>query len=313
MKPRDDAKASINFCVSHTPNSESLRPLPRLNHESPNHFGSVVLRYALALSLFLSASAVSAQQATLPAASASFSQTSTQAAADLPDDPAVLLEQSSSSDTAQTNSDAKSQDQTHTPPPQPKRILGIMPNYRAVSAGVKPEPASPKQAFRIATKQSFDYSAFIFVGLTSAIAEGEDTHKSLGKGIPGFWAYSWRGWVDKTDGNYWVVWILPTAFHEDERYYALGRGPVLKRLGYAVSRVVITPNYDEHPTINGAELVGRGIAQMIGTTYYPSSDRTVSALSEKYGYALLRDASTNAFREVWPDIAAHVFKHHQQQ
>jgi hypothetical protein len=187
-----------------------------------------------------------------------------------------------------------------------------MPNYRAVSAGVKPPPPTPGQAFKIATRQSFDYSAFIFVGLTSMIAEGDNSHPKLGKGIPGFWAYSWRGWVDKTDGNYWVVWILPTAFHEDERYYAMGRGPVLKRLGYAVTRVVVTPDYNGHNTINGAELLGRGIAQGIGISYYPSSDRSAGALSEKYAYALLRDASTNAFREVWPDIAAHVFKHHQQ-
>jgi hypothetical protein len=264
------------------------------------------------LFLLLSVSAVSAQQSTPSAASFSSSQTTAQASADLPDDPGALLAQSSSSSSAQS-SDQASSDKPHTPPPQPKRILGIMPNYRAVSAGVKPPRATPSEAFKIATRQSFDYSAFIFVGLTSAIAEGDDSHPALGKGIPGFWAYSWRGWVDKTDGNYWVVWILPTAFHEDERYYAMGRGNVLKRLGYAVTRVVITPDYNGHPTINGAELVGRGVAQAIGTTYYPSSDRTVSALSEKYGYALLRDASTNAFREVWPDIAAHVFKHHQHQ
>lgn len=188
-----------------------------------------------------------------------------------------------------------------------------MPNYRAVSAGVKPPPATPRQAFGIATRQSFDYSAFVFVGLTSAIAEGENSHPALGKGIPSFWSYSWRGWVDKTDGNYWVVWALPTVLHEDERYYALGRGPVLKRLGYAVSRVVITPDYNGHNTINGAELLGRGIAQGISTTYYPTSDRTAGELATKYGYALLRDAATNAFREVWPDISAHVFHQHSQE
>lgn len=203
--------------------------------------------------------------------------------------------------------DVGSEDNTEAKPlPQPKRILGIMPNYRAVSAGVKPPPATPRQAFNIATRQSFDYSAFIFVGLTSAIAEGENSHPALGKGIPGFWAYSWRGWVDKTDGNYWVVWALPTVLHEDERYYALGRGPVLKRAAYAVSRVFATPDYNGHLTINGAELIGRGVAQGISTTYYPSSDRTASELATKYGYALLRDAATNAFRELWPDIAVHV-------
>jgi hypothetical protein len=187
-----------------------------------------------------------------------------------------------------------------------------MPNYRAVSAGVKPPPPTPKQAFTIATRQSFDYSSFVFVGLTSMIAEGDDSHPQLGKGVPGFWAYSWRGWVDKTDGNYWVVWILPTALHEDERYYALGRGPVVKRLGYAVSRVFVTPDYNGHLTVNASELLGRGVAQGIGLSYYPASDRSASSLATKYGYALLRDGATNAFREVWPDIAAHLTKHHQQ-
>ena len=42
--------------------------------------------------------------------------------------------------------------QTPTLRPQPKRILGIMPNYRAVSAGVIPPPPTPKEAFKIATK-----------------------------------------------------------------------------------------------------------------------------------------------------------------
>jgi hypothetical protein len=192
---------------------------------------------------------------------------------------------------------------------QPKRILGIMPNYRAVSAGAIPPPPGPMQAFRIATQNSFDYSSFVFVGLTSMIAEGQDAHPKLGKGVPGFWAYSWRGFVDKTDGNYWVIFALPTVFHEDERFYAKGEGSKLKRGLYAASRILITPDYDGHDTINASELLGRGIAQGIATTYYPSTDRTAASISEKYAYALLRDAGTNAFREFWPDIAAHLGHH----
>jgi hypothetical protein len=189
---------------------------------------------------------------------------------------------------------------------QPKRILGIMPNYRAVSAGAIPPPATPKQAFKIATDNSFDYSSFVFVGLTSMIAEGEAAHPSLGKGVPGFWAYTWRGFVDKVDGNYWVIFALPTVFHEDERYFAKGEGPILKRALYSTSRVLITPNYHGHNTFNASELLGRGIAQGISTTYYPSSDISAGEVMEKYGYALMRDALTNTFREFWPDIATHV-------
>jgi len=107
-----------------------------------------------------------------------------------------------------------------------------------------------------------------------------------------------------------VIFILPTIFHEDERYYAMGRGSFLKRFGYAVTRVAVTPDYNGHNTMNASELLGRGIAQGISLSYYPSQTRTASEIASKYGYAILRDASTNAFREFWPDIAVHVLHRH---
>lgn len=193
---------------------------------------------------------------------------------------------------------------------QPKRILGIMPNYRAVSAGAIPPPPTLKQAFKIATQNSFDYSSFIFVGFTSAIADAEGAHKQLGHGVPGYWGYYWRGFVDKTDGNYLVIFALPTLFHQDERYYAMGTGSIGKRALYAATRVLITPSYSGHNSFNASEIFGRAIAQGISATYYPSSDRTLSALASKYAYAIMRDSLTNVFREFWPDIATHVLHRH---
>lgn len=193
---------------------------------------------------------------------------------------------------------------------QPKRILGVMPNYRAVSAGAIPPPPTRKQAFKIATQNSFDYSAFLFTGFTSAIAFAQGTHKQLGTGVPGYWAYYWRGFVDKTDGNYLVIFALPTIFHQDERYYAMGKGSIGKRALYAASRILITPDYHGHNSFNASEILGRAMAQGISTTYYPSADRTAGALATKWGYALMRDALTNTFREFWPDIATHVLRRH---
>ena len=196
------------------------------------------------------------------------------------------------------------------PPGQPKRILGIMPNFRAVGAGTIPPPPTAKEAFGIATSNSFDYSSFVFVGLTSLLAEGTEAHPQLGNGIDGFARYYWRGFADKTVGNYLVIFALPTFLHQDERYYAMGQGRKWKRLGYSLSRVAITPNYEGHNTFNTSELVGRGIAQSISLAYYPSQTRTPSEIAEKYAYAVLRDAMTNAFREFWPDIAVHVLHRH---
>lgn len=185
-----------------------------------------------------------------------------------------------------------------------------MPNFRAVSAGALPPPPTPKQALVIATRNSFDYSSFVFVGITSLLAETSDAHPALGEGVAGFGRYYWRGFLDKTDGNYLVIFALPTVLHQDERYYAKGEGPFLKRGVYAATRILITPDYHGKNTFNASEIFGRAMAQGISTTYYPKADRTVGALAVKFGWAMGRDALTNVFREYWPDIATHVLHRH---
>jgi len=269
------------------------------------------LRFLLGLTLILSAACGFAQQGDPPSKSSApestqpistgtasrpaTSPSNKSAGSDLPNAPSVH-------GTHPVQPDASKQ--------QPKRILGIMPNYRAVSAGAIPPPPTPKEAFKIATQNSFDYSSFIFVGITSALAEGTNAHPQLGKGMAGFGRYYWRGLVDKTDGNYLVIFALPTVLHEDERYYAMGEGGFWKRGIYAASRILITPDYHGHNTFNASEVFGRGIAQGISTTYYPSHDRTLGAIAVKYGWAMGRDALTNVFREFWPDIAIHVLHRH---
>ena len=170
-----------------------------------------------------------------------------------------------------------------------------MPNFRAVSPGATPAPPTFKQSLKIATQNSFDYSSFIFVGITSALAEATDAHPQLGKGMGGFGQYYWRGFVDKTDGNYWVICLLPTAFHHDGRYYALGEGGFWKRGTYAATRIFVARKYNGDNTFNISEVAGRAIAQGISTTYYPSASNTGEKLAEKYAYALGRDALTNVF------------------
>lgn len=219
---------------------------------------------------------------------------------------ALAADQSSAPQTTPANASQPNPDQT-----QPDRILGVMPNFRAVSPGAHPPPATPKEAFKIATRQSFDYSAFIFVGITSAMAEWSDAHPHLREGLKGFGRYYWRGYLDKTDGNYLVIFALPTVFREDERYYAMGKGGIWKRGIYAASRILITPDYRGHDTFNGAEIFGRAISQGISAFYYPTQERHGGELAVKFGWAIGRDALTNVFREFWPDISSHVLHRHK--
>lgn len=212
--------------------------------------------------------------------------------------------------TAQTSDDPpKKKPITAAPGTQPHRILGLMPNYRTVSAGSHPTPPGFKQSFGIATHQALDYSSFIFLGLTTASAYWEDSHPSLDTwngGHAPFYAYLWRGFLDKTDQTYQSAWILPTLLHEDTRYYAMGTGNPWKRLGYAMSRIAIARTYSGHNTINLAGLGGKAGAQAVSTLYYPPASETFGVLATKFAYSCARDMGFTVFREFYPDIAVHV-------
>jgi hypothetical protein len=113
-----------------------------------------------------------------------------------------------------------------------------------------------KEAFKIATENSFWLFGVhlrrrhLFVGVTSLMAEGTDAHPPLGKGVAGFGRYYWRGFADKTDGNYSVILALPTIFDQDERYYSMGVGGFWKRAIYVATRILISPNYHGTNTFN---------------------------------------------------------------
>lgn len=230
---------------------------------------------------------------------------------------ALRSTQSSAADGQSTSSSSNSENPKSTKPSsatrgaqtvpadeqQPKRILGLMPNYRAVSAGVRPPPPGAKESFIIATENNFDYSQYVFVGLTSLMAEGTNTHPEFGKGVGGYWSYYWRGYIDKSAGDYLIIFAFPTLFHEDERYFAMGQGSFWKRTEYSGMSVFITPDYHGKNTFNWAEILGRGVSQAVSLTYYPSSVATPSSYFSKFGYAVGRDALTNVFREFYPDIA----------
>ncbi|SFS13254.1 hypothetical protein SAMN05421771_2256 [Granulicella pectinivorans] len=196
---------------------------------------------------------------------------------------------------------------------QPQRILGFMPNFRSVSAGGVPPKPGWKLNFKVATRQSFDYSSFLFLGITSLSAEGINSHPVLGKGVGGFYAYTWRGFLDKTDGTYLGAWFLPSLLHEDTRYYAMGSGNIAKRILYVISRQGVTRTYGGRQTPNIAGLGGKVLTQVISREYYPAGATDFSVLATKFGYSAMRDVAFTSIREFYPQIAAHYIRKHREK
>ncbi|MGO9639091.1 MAG: hypothetical protein ACLPSO_14290, partial [Terracidiphilus sp.] len=101
---------------------------------------------------------------------------------------------------------------------QTKRILGIIPNFRAISVDVKLPPETIKEKFMDATEDSFDYSAIFTPAVIAAYNMGVRTTPEFHQGAAGYARYFWHSAVDQTTENYMVEFIFPTFTHEDARY-----------------------------------------------------------------------------------------------
>jgi hypothetical protein len=192
--------------------------------------------------------------------------------------------------------------------PQTKRILGIIPNFRAISTDEKLPAQSVKQKFVTATQDSFDYSSIFIPALLAGYSLGTNATPEFGHGGVGYGRYLWHAAVDQTSENYMVEFVVPSITHEDTRYYTLGQGGFWKRAGYAMSRAVVTRSDSGKEVFNASEVIGSGASSGLSSLYYPSRERSLGNTGKEWGLDVGIDAASFVAKEFWPDINHWLFR-----
>lgn len=185
---------------------------------------------------------------------------------------------------------------------QTSRILGIIPNFRAISTDDKLPAQSVKEKFVTASEDSFDYSSVFIPVMLAGYSLGTNADPEFGHGWVAYSRYLWHAAVDQTSENYIVEFVVPAITHEDTRYYTLGRGGFFKRTGYALSRAVVTRTDSDKETFNISEVVGAGASAGLSSLYYPTAERSLKNTGTEWGVDVGIDAASFVAKEFWPDI-----------
>ena len=185
---------------------------------------------------------------------------------------------------------------------QTKRMFGIIPNFAAVSAHTEVPVLSARDKFILASKDSGDYSSFIWSGLQAAQSMALKSYPELHQGAAGYGRYYWRAFADQASGSFFTEAIVPALTHEDPRYYTLGYGGFFRRAGYALSRVVVTRTDSGRNTFNISEIAGNGMEAGLANLYYPPEERSLHNTAVNWATQLEAAGLNNLVREFWPDI-----------
>jgi hypothetical protein len=185
---------------------------------------------------------------------------------------------------------------------------GFFSTFRSYDASARLAPQPPKEKLILGISNSFGPSALLFSGAKAGLNQASNTYPAFRQGAKGYGRYYWHAFADQAVENITVQSLLPIALKQDSRYYGLGQGGIVKRTGYALSRVLITRTDSQRQTFNASEVIGAGAAAGISTTYYPGQYRTWTKTGQRWLSNVLVDGGFMVVREFWPDVSRKLFR-----
>jgi hypothetical protein len=187
-----------------------------------------------------------------------------------------------------------------------KHAFGVLPNYRTVEGSQPFAPITASQKFSIAFKDTVDGPSYILAGLFAGLSQNNNTNPSFGQGVKGFAHRYATALSDQAAGNFLTEAILPSAFHQDPRYFRKGKGSTMGRIGYALSRVAVAKTDKGKWTFNASEFLGSGMVGALGNAYYPD-ERGAGPTMQRMFTQISTDALSQVLKEFWPDVKRKYF------
>ncbi len=192
-----------------------------------------------------------------------------------------------------------------------ERIFGVIPSYLTVE---NPEqtivPLTVEQKFALFAKETFDPYTFASAAAGAAISQADNGNPKYGRGAGAFAQRLGAAVADVTTQNFFQDAVLASWLHEDPRYFR--RGPefgVWHRVGYALSRAVITRTDKGTERFNYSGIIGMSMGIALSNAYYPDPSVNGEEVASRFGTSLLATALGNLLPEFWPDFQEKVLHH----
>ena len=134
------------------------------------------------------------------------------------------------------------------------------------------------------------------------------TDPKYGSDLPAFGAQVGAAIGDIVSQNFLADFALASEFHEDPRYFPRGLGYSMRsRIGYAISRSVLTRTDDGRTGFNWSNVLGTALSSALSNAYYPPASRNASATFQRWGVGVLGTGLAKLAPEFWPDFRRKVF------
>ncbi len=189
------------------------------------------------------------------------------------------------------------------------RILGVIPNFLTVEDPRQAVvPLTVKQKFGLFAKETFDPYTGAASAAGAALSQIDNDDPKYGHGGGPYAQRFGAAVADVTTQNFFSDAVLASLLHEDPRYFR--RGPefgLWYRVGYALSRVVVTRTDAGKQRFNFSGVLGMSMGIALSNAYYPDSSVNGEEVGTRFGTSLIASALGNLLPEFWPDVHQKLF------
>jgi hypothetical protein len=164
-------------------------------------------------------------------------------------------------------------------------------------------PMRTGEKFELFALNTVNPFQFVATAAWAGISQAQDSHPAWGQGAEGYGKRYAASYADTTSASFFGTFLFPSMFHHDPRYFRKLHGTFGQRLGYAMSRTVVTRTDHGRRAPNVSLWMGSLASGAISNLYYPDVDRGAGLTFERAGFNIATTAGFNLAREFWPDVA----------
>lgn len=187
-----------------------------------------------------------------------------------------------------------------------QRVWGVFPNFYTTFDWNAP-PLGTRQKFKLAIRSEIDPVAFLGVAGIAGAEQYKNIFPGYGGGVEGYAKRYGAAYANSFSGRVLSGAVFASLFHQDPRYFYMGRGSTRSRGLYAIAAAVITKDDNGHWKPNYSHILGNFAAGAISNLYYPSSSRGLSLVISTGLIETVANAGNNVMKEFFlKGITTHV-------
>jgi len=163
-------------------------------------------------------------------------------------------------------------------------------------------PLDAKQKLELFAGKSVAPSRFLSSSLGAAIGQARGSLSGYGGEWGGYGKRFGSSIATGASTEFFSTFLFASLLHRDPRYFVLLRGRPMRRIGYGLSRLVVTRTDSGKEAFNWPGTLGPLFAESLANSYLPVSEQTAGRTFQRYGIRLGFTGATNILKEYWPTI-----------